>query len=52
MAETSARISEVQKELESGTQSEQGKAMLVSIAEARSEYINVRKQYFATLGSG
>jgi methyl-accepting chemotaxis protein len=52
MAETSAQISEVQKSLEADIDSEEGKAMLGSIAAARSDYIAVRKQYFSTLGSG
>ncbi|QCB47707.1 methyl-accepting chemotaxis protein [Hydrogenophaga sp. PAMC20947] len=51
MAETSARISEVQKSLEAEIVSEQGKALLVSIAAARSDYIAVRKAYFAKLSA-
>ena len=52
MAETTARINEVQKLLEAEISSEKGKALLASIAAARSDYINVRKQYFSTLSAG
>ena len=52
MAETSTRISEVQKSLEAEISSEKGKALLVDIGAARSDYIALRKQYFSALGGG
>jgi methyl-accepting chemotaxis protein len=52
IANTSARISEIQKALEAEITSESGKALLVEIAGKRSEYIAVRKTYFDTLKAG
>jgi methyl-accepting chemotaxis protein len=52
IAQVTARISEVQKELESGIQSERGKVLLKEIGERRSAYMGVRKTYFDTLKNG
>ena len=48
----SARISELQKALESEIGSEKGKALLAKISSMRTEYIATRKTYFDTLKSG
>ena len=48
----SARISELQKALESDIESEAGKALLAKISSMRTEYIATRKTYFDTLKSG
>ena len=49
IASTTARINEVQKNLEAEITSERGKALLVEIAGKRSAYIAVRKSYFDAL---
>jgi methyl-accepting chemotaxis protein len=52
IANTTARINEVQKQLEAAITSEGGKALLVEIADKRSAYIAVRKTYFDTVTAG
>jgi len=52
IANTTARINEVQKQLEAAITSERGKALLVEIAGKRSAYIAVRKTYFDALKAG
>jgi methyl-accepting chemotaxis protein len=52
IANTTARINEVQKVLEAAITSERGKALLAEIADKRSAYIAVRKSYFDALKAG
>ena len=52
IAETTARINEVQKMLEAEISSEQGKALLAEAVEERSKYTAVRKTYFDTVKAG
>ena len=49
MKETSARISELQKELESVISSEKGKALLAEVGEKRKAYIDQRKEVIALI---
>jgi methyl-accepting chemotaxis protein len=52
IANTTARINEVQKLLEAEITSESGKALLVEIADKRSAYIATRTTYFDTVKAG
>ncbi|QHE88672.1 methyl-accepting chemotaxis protein [Hydrogenophaga sp. BPS33] len=52
VAQTSARISELQKTLETEITSSEGKALLARISDARGDYMAVRKTFFDTLKAG
>jgi methyl-accepting chemotaxis protein len=52
IASTTARISEVQEQMEADVSSERGKALLTEIAGKRAAYIAVRKTYFDALKAG
>jgi methyl-accepting chemotaxis protein len=52
IAQTTARINDIQKVLEAEIESEKGKALLSEIASARSAYVGIRKQYFELLKAG
>ncbi|MDO9435789.1 methyl-accepting chemotaxis protein, partial [Hydrogenophaga sp.] len=52
IAQTSERISELQKTLEAEIASSEGKAFLAKISDARGAYMAVRKTYFDTLKTG
>ncbi|WP_137920394.1 methyl-accepting chemotaxis protein [Hydrogenophaga sp. 2FB] len=52
VAQTSARISELQKTLEAEITSSEGKALLARISDARGDYMAVRKTFFDTLKAG
>jgi methyl-accepting chemotaxis protein len=49
MKDTSAKISELQKELETVISSEKGKALLADVAEKRKAYIELRKEVMALI---
>ena len=49
MKDTSAKISELQKELETVISSEKGKALLADVAEKRKAYIDLRKDVMALI---
>ncbi len=49
MKDTSAKISELQKELETVISSEKGKALLADVAEKRKSYIDLRKEVMALI---
>ncbi|MEZ5662434.1 MAG: methyl-accepting chemotaxis protein [Burkholderiaceae bacterium] len=52
IAQTSERISVLQKDLDASIESERGRALLGDIAQHRQAYVDVRKSYFDTLSSG
>ncbi|MGD9835962.1 MAG: methyl-accepting chemotaxis protein [Piscinibacter sp.] len=52
MKDTSARISELQKDLEASVISEKGKALLADVAEKRKTYLEIRKTLIAHLKNG
>ncbi len=52
VSQTTARINELQKQLEAEVSSAEGVALLADIARLRAEYIDVRKTYFDALKSG
>jgi len=52
IAQTSTRISELQKTLEAEITSAEGKALLAKISTVRGEYIAVRKTFFDALKTG
>ncbi|MDP2018189.1 Tar ligand binding domain-containing protein, partial [Hydrogenophaga sp.] len=52
IAQTTERINVLQKTLDEEISSDKGKALLKDISNSRTEYIAVRKTYFATLKSG
>ena len=52
MKDTSARISELQKDLEASVVSEKGKALLADVAEKRKTYLDIRKDLIAHLKAG
>ena len=47
MKETSAKISEIQKELETAITSEKGKALMAEVGEKRKVYLDLRKELMA-----
>ncbi|WP_269148698.1 methyl-accepting chemotaxis protein [Hydrogenophaga crassostreae] len=52
IAQTSARISELQEYLQASIISEQGKTLLADIGDRRKAYIDIRKGYFKKLADG
>ena len=49
IAETSDRISELQKQLQASIESEKGKELLATIGQRRTDYVGIRKDYFQRL---
>ena len=52
MKDTSARISELQKNLEESVTSDKGKALLADVADKRKAYLDIRKDLIAKLKNG